>query len=296
MVFHASGDVSDIGYAGSSSLLPVPIIMSYSLDDRLLMLDRSLSSVLRETRNAKLVLETIMAQRSDEVKGGLIVYTGDNQGSIDCLQKMKGKGEILDAVRDLYQISCAHDVQLEFVWKPRTSDVIQYVDALSRVVDASDFALGHHDFMRICQKHTPEGTKWGFPTCDVFAGGAKDFHKASKYFTLYYCPRTAGINGLRHPWNGPAMSNSIGRTLLWLFPPFKLIGQVLMKLAHEQVDAILLLPAWTCYWHGMLQRLPIADQVQVDYHKNMFVLGSRLPTDMLSDPPRYRLTAYLIKF
>ena len=134
-VYHVSGDVSDTGYAGYCSLLPEPVVMSYSEEDRLLMCERALSSVLRETLNAKLVLETVMTHKSKHVKGGVLVYTGDNQGSIDYFRKMMGKGAILDAVKDLYQISSKYDVQLEFEWKPRTSDTIEYVDALSRIVD-----------------------------------------------------------------------------------------------------------------------------------------------------------------
>jgi hypothetical protein len=237
-----------------------------------------------------------MTQKGEEVRGGVIVYTGDNQASIDCLRKMMGKGAILDVVRDLYHISTVHDVQLEFEWKPRSSDVIEYVDALSRVVDGSDFALSHHAFVRICQKVAPDGSTWGFPTCDAFAGAAKDFHKASRFFSLYYCPNTSGINGLRHSWKGPDICNSMGRSLLWLFPPFKLIGQVLQKLLDEQVTAILILPAWLFFWQGMLQRLPIADQQRVNYHKGLFIFGSRLPKEMLAKPPRYRLAAYLVRF
>ncbi len=295
-VVHASGDVSDTGYAGYCSLLSEPIVMSYSESDRLLVADRALSSVLRETRNAKLVIETVIKQQTAAVQGGVLVYTGDNLGSIQCLKKMNGKGAILDEVRELYQLASSHDVQLEFEWLPRTSDTIQLADALSRIVDGADFALRHHVFVRICQKLAPDGSRWGFPTCDVFASGAKDFHKASKFFSLYYCPGTSGINGLWHPWNSPLCSNSVGRKLLWLFPPFKLVGPVLAKLMKEQVDAIVILPAWTCFWQGMLQSLPVRDEQPIDYHNNLFILGSRLPTEMLKSPPRFRLRAYLIRF
>ena len=41
-----------------------------------------LPSTLWETRNARHVLETIISQCVHDVKDGLVVYTGDNQGSI----------------------------------------------------------------------------------------------------------------------------------------------------------------------------------------------------------------------
>lgn len=84
-VFHAAGDVSRTGYAGYSDLLPQPIVMSYSLEEWAAMQTDShaLSSVLRETKNAKLVLETIILHTSDTVAGGVLVYTGDT--GIHCL-------------------------------------------------------------------------------------------------------------------------------------------------------------------------------------------------------------------
>lgn len=87
----------------------------------------------------------------------------------------------------------------------------------------------------------------------------------------------------------------MGRNLLWLLPPFRLVGQVLNKLLEEQADAILILPAWVCFWQDLLKRLPVIDQQRVDYHKSVFILGSRLPKEVLKNPPRFRLMAYLVR-
>ena len=43
------------------------------------------------------------------------MYTGDNQGSITCLAKLMGKGDILSVVRHVHEVASAHDVALEFV-------------------------------------------------------------------------------------------------------------------------------------------------------------------------------------
>ena len=106
-IFHAAGDVSGTGSAGYSNLLPAPIVMSYSIEDwEAMQADpHSLSSVLRETKNAQLVLETVIAHKSPQLQGGLLVYTGDKQGSIACLRRMLGKGEILVAVREVYELA-----------------------------------------------------------------------------------------------------------------------------------------------------------------------------------------------
>lgn len=288
-IYHAAGDVSGTGYAGYSSLLPAPMVMSYSTEDwEAMQADPySLSSVLRETKNAQLVLETVIKHRSTTLQGALLVYTGDNQGSIACLAKMMGKGDILDAVRQVYEVAAAHDVALEFIWKPRESPEIQLADSLSRYVDTADFALNQATFQRL-------GKRWGFPTADVFAGGAHKFHKHNRYYTLHYTPKTAGVNAMLQDWN--KLSNSVGRLLLWVFPAFQLVGAVIRKLLLHKTAAVLLLPAWTCYWTAMLESLPIVDSCKLPFHRGMYVMGSRLPLSMQQAGCPYALMAYKVQF
>ena len=127
-----------------------------------------ISSVHRETLNAKLAL-----QRASTVSGGLLVYIGDNPGSISCLCKTRGQVGTLDIVKQSYELAAVHDVDLEFIWKPRTTAELQPADMLSRTVDTTDFALHNKLFERLCKE-------WGFPTAHVFAGQAQKFHKHKK--------------------------------------------------------------------------------------------------------------------
>jgi len=101
-------------------------------------------------------------------------------------QKNEGLGETLAVVRDLYELAAAHDVALEFIWKPRTTAEIQLADRLSRIIDTSDFALNNTIFERLCRQ-------WGFPTADVFAGQARKFHKHTRFYTAYFTPDTLGV-------------------------------------------------------------------------------------------------------
>ena len=289
VVYHVVGDVSGTGYAGYSTLLPAPIILSYDTDEwAALQADpHSLSSVHRETQNAKLALQTVIQHRPDAVAGALLVYTGDNQGSMSCLRKMRGLGNTLEVVRELYDLAAAHDVDLKFIWQPRTTAQIQLADTLSRTVDTSDFALANAIFERVCRQ-------WGFPTADVFAGQARKFHKHSKFYTAYFTPGTAGVDAMLQDWT--SLKDSKGRLQLWVFPPFNLVGQVIMKLLLHKTDAILLLPAWVCYWTATLSRLPIQDECYLPFNRGMYVLGSRLPPSMQHSGCPYPLRAYWIKF
>ena len=247
----------------------------------------SLSSVLRETTNAQLVMETIIAHKSPQLQGGLLVYTGDNQGAIACLKKMMGKGKILAALKRVYEVAAAHEVALEFIWKPRESAEIRHADTLSRYIDTSDFALSQQIFQRL-------GRRWGFPTADIFAGETHKFHKHSKYYTLHYTPKTSGVDAMLQDWSG--LTNSAGRMLLWVFPPFHLVGAVIRKLLLHQTNAILLVPAWTCYWTAILHELPIVDSCNLPFYRGMYIMGSRLPVSMQQMGCPYTLKAYKVQF
>ena len=115
--------MSGTGYAGYFDLLHAPVVLSYGTDEwaALLADPHSFSSVHRETQNARVPLQTVIQHRADIVARGLLIYTGDNQGSISCLRKMRGLGDTLTIVRELHELAAAHDVALEFVWKPRTT-------------------------------------------------------------------------------------------------------------------------------------------------------------------------------
>ena len=191
-------------------------------------------------------------------------------------------------------MAATNDVHLEFVWKPRSTACIQDADELSRVIDPSDFHLQKKFFVQICKTLDHTGRPWGFPTCDVFAGGNDHEHHAKIYFTLFYCPGTAGINGLQQSWQG---RSPIGKPALsWMFPPFKLIGAALKRLTAERVDAILILPHKVKYWFPMLQQLPIVATREIPYHVGLLFSGSRLPEAMRTTSLVYRLKAYLVRF
>ena len=288
-VFHVAGDVSGTGYAGYCALLHAPVVLSYDTDEwaALLANPHSLSSVHRETQNARVTLQTVILHKASTVAGGLLVYTGDNQGSISCLRKMKGLGETLAVVRELYELAAAHDVALEFIWKPRTSAEIQLADSLSRIVDSSDFAVNNVVFVQLCQK-------WGFPTADVFAGQSKRFHKHKRFYTAYFTPGTSGVDAMLQDWT--SLTNSQGKLQLWVFPPFYLAGQVIRKLLLHRTNAIMLLPARVCYWTAMLSSLPIRDECYLPYYSGMYILGSRLPPSMQQSGCPFSLKAYCVKF
>ncbi len=99
-------------------------------------------------------------------------------------------------------------------------------------------------------------------------------------------------------WAKDACSH--GRSgMLWVFPPFHLIGAVINKLLAEQTNAIVILPRFLRFWTAMLKQLPVFAVHELSYYDKLYTIGSRAPKNMQGqdkDKPIYLFTAYLVKF
>ena len=135
----------------------------------------------------------------------------------------------------------------------------------------------------------------GWPTLDVFAGDARNQHVMSRYCTLFHSPRALGANAMYQNWQRDACRHGLPG-MLWVFPPFPLIGAVINKLLSEQLDAVLILPKFMRYWVPMLQQLPVLDGHECSWFGGMYSNGSRAPNDMKDSNPQYVLTAFLVRF
>jgi hypothetical protein len=110
------------------------VVIGHSAAEQAKVVGRELSSCFRETKNARLVIEACLHEHQHTLRGAELVYTGDNQGSIHCLNHMVGQADIFEEVRRVctYLLAAKYDVHLEFVWQPRTQVDMQRADALSR--------------------------------------------------------------------------------------------------------------------------------------------------------------------
>ena len=103
-----------------------------------------------------------------------------------------------------------------------------------KTVQRCSFCMQHSK--RVCM-HVNEGFRWGFPTLDVFAGHASQQHVVSRYYTQYHAPQALAVNAMYQCWKQDARLHG-NPGMVWVFPPFPLIGAVINKLLFEMVDAI----------------------------------------------------------
>ncbi len=65
---------------------------------------------------------------------------------------------------------------------PMLHDALLHADMLSRAEDSSEIFVSKSAFRHICMLSS-DGVRWGFPTLDVFAGGAQDQHHVSRFYS-----------------------------------------------------------------------------------------------------------------
>ena len=240
-LIHVCGDASKVGYGAFTPNGELYPAVCFNPEEIRLMSVNKLSSVFCEVKIVRLAVEAVVRKLGSDIVGGkVIVYTGDCLPAIQSLPKMKGTVDVFPEVRQLYRFVAAYDVHLDYIWESRESDLMLHADMLSRLEDSSEIFLLRVVFKRVCLREI-NGVIWGWPTLDVFAGDAKNQHVMSRYYILFHSPRALGANAMYQNWQHDACRHGLPG-MLWVFPPFPLVGAVVNKLLFEQVDTILILP------------------------------------------------------
>ena len=116
-------------------------------------------------------------------------------------------------------------------WVPR--ELNQLADYISKFYDGNDWQLNPAVFSQL-------DSLWGPHSLDVFASHLN--HLCPKFFSLYHCPDTAGVNAFAFDWSG---ENA------WINPPFSQMGRVVRHLRRCRAQATLICPWWPKrpWWH-----------------------------------------------
>ena len=266
------------------------------------------SSTLREASGIQLLASQAFTRFAPALKHSYlrIHVRNDNQGAVSNFQHMKaGSLELLDPVHSFYNLCMQHDVHATFEWLPRTTAPIQAVDALSKVLDPSDFRITNRIFSAITQHSFSQRplaqaaatffhrSRWGSPTVDPLASAHN--HRASVFFSKGYDVGATAIDGYAQPW--PVTLHGV-RQLYWVFPgPVTDQLLAIRKLLEERCDAIFIAPTRSKQpWVGSFFQLPIIDFISFDYRAGLYEAGPAAPPAWHQHPPRVPLTAYFISW
>jgi hypothetical protein len=120
--------------------------------------------------------------------GASIQVTGDNQGAISCINKLRSPVlTINEALRQLFDISAWLGCDVIAQWVPR--DAISEADALFREPDASDWGLHPELTGQICKRFSIR------PSVDLFASDVH--HQAPVYISRVFSPGCTSVDAFR---------------------------------------------------------------------------------------------------
>lgn len=190
----------------------------------------TVSSTARELLAVANTLEVLRQQRPYLLKGRRLVYQTDSHNTFTDIMAMKGGPATFPVVRAVRLAAAQAEVELEVTWRPRTDELAQQADALSKATD-SDWELHPEVYEGIMRCAALRGAQ---PTLDVFASD-KNTKVPGAFYSRYLCPGTLGVNAFAHPW--AALQGQ--RQLAYIYGPFGRMGAILERTSR-----------WTASWWG----------------------------------------------
>lgn len=261
--------------------------------------EHKLSSTKGELLALLYALQTVMHTNPAVLKGKLLHYQSDNQGTVAVINGMRGCATLLPTVREIWDLAWEADVDLKLSWFPRETDNQQVADHLSKLTDNSSWSLSAELFQVLATDKLVVSAG-GF-TVDVFADHDNckvQWKGADRFYSRMWCKGTAAVDGFLQPWG---FNSDLGlQEFCYIYGEFGEMGRILNKIIKEKANCVLLYPVWPRYWKSMLQEIPVKKVINLSRMAarrgwRAITAGPRVDTSKGSkDRPSWKLEAAFI--
>jgi ribonuclease HI len=232
---------SDASEHGFGAFLPDAtecwqMAVPFSQEQRVAMQSNNFSSTEREVTGFIVALQELHRTGRLKQTGTVQIWTDSQAAYADCL-RMRGTPTVFAAVRTLYTFAWEQGVNLEFVWVPRTHELLTHADQLSKLEDPTDWG-----FSRKFAESQIFNVVHRKPSLDCLASA--EVHMCETYFSTVFDGKCVAVDGMLQPWNTwPARAHHrTGKPFCWVFPPQSLALPAALKIQRERADAVLVLP------------------------------------------------------
>lgn len=271
-----ASDASNTGWGAVA--LSGPPITAYECFNEY---ERAQSSTYRELLGVFRALQALV----HKCRNSLTVCQVDNLNLLSIVNRGSRVLPLNTLARDLFWFCAANGINLRVEWVPREDN--ELADAASRLTVPDDYQLNPRYFRWLDER-------WGPHTCDLFASSSSTH--CPRFYSLHYCPGTAGINAFAYSWN---QDNA------WAHPPVRIIGRVWRTLAATLVAAAtLVVPLWYSapWWRmiapdGVHLHRSITDWVFLPrFDEDLFLPSHNARGARQGRPPAWRVFAVRVDF
>jgi hypothetical protein len=239
--------------------------------------EREQSPTHRETNGMLFTLRSL----AGVCAGRKIQVLVDNQSTLPVIWVGSMSSLAMASIaKKTFALCTAIGATLTVVWVPRAQNT--NADDISKLEDKDDWQLVPIIFYRL-------SLRWDPHSCDRFASDLN--RHVLQFYSLRWCPGTAGIDAFDRLWGNPLDNN-------WISPPFSLIGRGINEILGDKAIATVVVPWWTCqvWWHlvapnGHTLSPLITDLIMLRSGNELFMFGHGSGNSRPDATPRWRVLA-----
>ena len=230
--------------------------------------ERRTHSTYRELANVHFSLLSYVS----DIKGTNVKFLIDSSSAARIIECGSMKPELNFFAQEIFQFCFRNEIKLKVEWIPRKENVL--ADEISREADLVDI----EDWGITTQFFTLLDSAYGPFFLDAFANYYNA--KVSKFYSLYHCPNSAGVDAFMHDWNNENVL---------IVPPVNAIGMALSYLRVCKAKGVLVAPKWpSAYFWPLIQTqfLPFIKEIRT--FKGKIVLCHGLNKNSLLGAPYFQ--------
>ena len=168
---------------------------------------------------------------AEELKGCSVRWICDNW-AVSIINRVGSMRPRLQEIAvEIWKLCREHMITVEWDWKPRTCEEVQYADRLSKDYDFSDFSLSDEDF-RVLER------EFGPFSCDYFASSST--FRMIPFMSRFRCEGSSGADAFTASWWGNG----------YFHPPVHRIVDTVRYAKAQRVKGVLITPywPWSSFW------------------------------------------------
>ena len=185
--------------------------------------ERETHSTYRELANIHFSLLAFLPY----IKNSSVKFLVDSQSAAKIVDTGSMKPELQWFATEIFLFCFKNNISLIVEWIPREQNTLaDTASRLADIIDIEDWGLTPSFFSFLNNRYGPF-------TLDAFANYYNT--KCSKFYSLYHCPGSSGVDALTYNWYGENVL---------LVPPVNAIGNTLQHLRVCKAKGVLIAPKW----------------------------------------------------